>query len=94
MPPPPASRLQHGSHDDDGSEGAGKDCGEAVNGKGRRYTQASASDTMTAASLTDLAERGIAFGVGTPVTLTGSVTAGISSVTAGVTDVVTMIASA
>jgi hypothetical protein len=57
-------------------------------------TQASASATMKAASLTDVAERRIALGPETPVTSTDSVTAGVSSVTTGVTDVVTMIASA
>jgi len=86
--------LKHGSHDDDGPESAGKDCGEAVNGKGRRDGSRQGNATTKVANLTDVVRRPIALGTGTPVTPTGSVSAGVSSVTAGVTDDVAMIASA
>ena len=85
--------LKRGSHDDDGPESAGKDCGEAVNGKGRR-DGSQGNATTKVANLTDVVRRPIALGTGTPVTPTGSVSAGVSSVTAGVTDDVAMIASA
>src|SRR5581483_12043495 len=57
-------------------------------------TQASASATMNAASLTGMMERRISAVAGMSVTLAASATVGVTSVTVDATDVVAMIVSA
>jgi hypothetical protein len=81
-----ASRLPSCAHGDHGPERAGRDRGEAINREGGRYGSERHA-TMNAASLTGVMERRATVAAGMTVTST-------ASVTAGVTDVITMISSA
>jgi hypothetical protein len=78
--------FQRSTHGDDRPERAGKDCGEAINGEGGRYgSERQRHDEC--GELDRVMERRALVAAGMTVTLT-------ASVTVGVTDVITMISSA